>query len=427
MTLQELLPLLKPFDKIIVVGSQRSGTTLATKVLATELQFQYIFESEFSVENIAQFSKVLQQSRIVVQAPGMSHIAHYLKDDKIAVVFMLRDYADIEASMDRIGWVEHGEKEKAKYFVKSSPLNELSAAQLKREIWFSVQKEKLSGHGFELDYESMSTHPLWVEKGQRGEGIQPPDMGTKTIVEQTTDRLQAKLSLPVVRLSIGAGLHWKIEAGVDYNNPEEEALVRAERRPSAVWINHDGCAHGGIDIVCPWDAIPLPEASVDFLELGDVVEHVPKYDHERIYGHWFRFLKPGGRVHISTPNFHRACVEYALQSMWSAMNSESGSMLAGKVQVAITRHGPNDFISYPIPNIPALPENMTPLQLAMQQIYAWGSTAYEYHYYTYTVELLRAMLEKHGFAEIDFSESPGVDGNPDKSMAWWLCVTAVKQ
>ena len=67
------------------------------------------------------------------------------------------------------------------------------------------------------------------------------------------------------------------------------------------------------------------------------------------------------------------------------------------------------------------------LENAIQNLYAWMTNRYEQHYYTYTQETLRDLLIQYGFKNIDFSESPGVDGNSDKSMSWWLVVSAEKE
>ncbi len=173
--------------------------------------------------------------------------------------------------------------------------------------------------------------------------------------------LEEKLALPVVKLSIGAGLHTK--------------------KPLDEWINMDGCVNPEIDLVCTFDKIPLPDKCVDVMELGDVIEHLVMWERDKILKEWFRLLKIGGSIRVSTPNLHRTMVDYA----------------NGKMD----------------------------LKLAIQNIYAWMTTPYEQHYYTYTVETLTAVLEEYGFGNIDFAESPG-DPNPDRRMSWWLVCHAVK-
>lgn len=179
---------------------------------------------------------------------------------------------------------------------------------------------------------------------------------------ETVERLKDKLSLPQVKFSVGAGLHTK--------------------KPLEEWINQDACINPEIDIVCTWDFIPLPDKCVDVMECGDCIEHLEMWNRDRILREWFRLLKIGGTIRVSTPNLHRTMVAYA--------------------------------------------NNTITLENAIQNIYAWMSGKYEQHYYTYTQETLKKVLEDYGFGNIDFSESPGVDENTDKSMSWWLVCSAIK-
>jgi len=175
--------------------------------------------------------------------------------------------------------------------------------------------------------------------------------------------VEEKLNNSPVQLSIGCGLHWK--------------------QPFDSWINIDGVENEHTDIVCTFYDIPLPDKCADFLELGDVIEHLEMWNRDKGLKEWFRLLKIGGKIRISTPNLHRVMVDYA--------------------------------------------NNKLSLKEAIQCIYAWMTTPYEQHYYTYTVETLTKVLEEYGFRNIDFSESPGVDGNSDKNMSWWLVCSATKE
>lgn len=175
-------------------------------------------------------------------------------------------------------------------------------------------------------------------------------------------RLAAKLSLPEVKISIGAGLHWK--------------------RPLEEWINHDGLQNDNVDVISEFAQMPFEDHTFDFMEMGDIVEHVHRFRQDEVFKEWNRICKVGGTIRVSTPNLHRSCVDYS----------------TGKMS----------------------------LELLIQNIYAWGTTEYETHYITFTVQTLTELLEKYGFGNLDFTESPGVDGNPDKSMSWWLVCTGTK-
>lgn len=177
-----------------------------------------------------------------------------------------------------------------------------------------------------------------------------------------SEEVQIKLNTNPVKVSVGCGLHWM--------------------QPFSEWINIDGVENEHTDIVCSWYEIPLPDKCADHLELGDVIEHLEMWNRDRGLKEWFRILKIGGTIRIGTPNLHRVMVDYT----------------NGKLS----------------------------LKEAIQCLYAWMTNAYEQHYYTYTVDALTQVLEDYGFDNIDFSDSPGVDGNPDKNMAWWISCKATK-
>jgi hypothetical protein len=161
MTLQELLPKLARFTRIIVTGPQRSGTTIATKILANELGFEYLREEAFHVHRLELLCNIiLSKDRFVVQAPTMSGCCHYLSG--VAIVFMRRDLDAIAASENRVGW-NRREFEKTKYFDSS----DRTSAEVKYHAWDRFQKRLLRHRAFDLQYESLKKYPLWVTQEQR--------------------------------------------------------------------------------------------------------------------------------------------------------------------------------------------------------------------------------------------------------------------
>jgi hypothetical protein len=166
MTLSELVPALARFSKIIVTGPQRSGTTIATKMLAAELEYPAVLEESFREQDLIEFGAVLlKHPACVVQAPALSAVAHLFKQNEVAVVFMLRRTEDIRQSEQRINWLAgHDKIEKAKYFATKS---DLPISVLKTKMWNQHQKPLLGSRAFELEYESLASHPLWVEQDLR--------------------------------------------------------------------------------------------------------------------------------------------------------------------------------------------------------------------------------------------------------------------
>lgn len=152
------------FRAVVVTGCQRSGTTIATVMMAQDLKFEPVLEEQFGVHNRAAWQTLIaSQSRIVVQCPAMSaYVSDLAHMDDVAVVWMHRAKADIERSMFRVGWVHHGEqvRELKKYGYSQGDL-----VAIKSRVW-NADKQKLP-NAFDLHYNDLKTHPLWIPAHER--------------------------------------------------------------------------------------------------------------------------------------------------------------------------------------------------------------------------------------------------------------------
>jgi predicted SAM-dependent methyltransferase len=144
-----------------------------------------------------------------------------------------------------------------------------------------------------------------------------------------------------------------------------------QQKPLEEWTHLDGTTGEHIEIVCDWTQIPLPNASVEEMHFGDVIEHIPCWLHNETLGEWNRLLKKGGVFHGAMPNLDRIMKDYA--------------------------------------------DGTHPLQDAINGLYGWADSKFQQHYMTYTKETLTKLMAKYGFAIDDFSESPGPKDRP-----WWL-------
>lgn len=159
-TLHHLIENLKRYDKIIVTGPQRAGTTIAMEIIAHELSYEGLREEVIDVDNLSLLAGVLRCERFVLQAPGLCPVVHLLRDKDIAVVIVKRDVSEIIKSQERINWGINEIHERKKYFISAlEPISEI-----KYRNWEMFQKEFLKERWFELQYDSMRTHPLFIEQ-----------------------------------------------------------------------------------------------------------------------------------------------------------------------------------------------------------------------------------------------------------------------
>ena len=161
---------LAKFRTIFVTGPQRSGTTIAGRMIAHDLDREYIDERDYGVHELANLFRLVDETA-VIQGPALSAYCHLLPKH-VAVVFMHRDIQDIVTSQDRTvlssgdQWT-HAEEpiELRKYFRDAGPI-----AATKYDVWERFQKPHMDKQGkayFEVEYATLADHPLWVPKDGR--------------------------------------------------------------------------------------------------------------------------------------------------------------------------------------------------------------------------------------------------------------------
>jgi hypothetical protein len=132
---------------IFVTGPQRSGTTIAARILASELNRTYIDESQYHPDTLTPDA--------VVQAPLLFKVVIELsyKHPGAHFVFMHRDKQEIVDSMERIEWykdyVDHPD------FYSNyvdSVYNTLNAYKL------TLAEDRWT----DMEYDSLSSHPLFI-------------------------------------------------------------------------------------------------------------------------------------------------------------------------------------------------------------------------------------------------------------------------
>ena len=164
---------LRKYKRVLVTGPQRSGTRIAAKIIAHDTGLRYVDEDEFSAHSESLFGIIVfNEINIVVQCPGMSHIIHKFSEHDTLIVMMIRDIDDIVASEKRVGWDYGYFRELIKLGVPNSSSvlrtarrNKVKPSELKYKLW--NEQKKTIQHYMELDYESLSNHPLWIPKEER--------------------------------------------------------------------------------------------------------------------------------------------------------------------------------------------------------------------------------------------------------------------
>lgn len=163
---------LRPCTRIVVTGPQRSGTTFAATALAHTLGLPFMDEIEVGIGCGSRLVQLLGgERRFVLQAPGMSFMLHHLPPTPgLAVVWMLRDRAEIKASEERVGWAQRGEGDlERKKYRACPPCNLPSISDFKLWHWRSWQTDAIRASCFDLHYRSeyLVQHPLHVPDDER--------------------------------------------------------------------------------------------------------------------------------------------------------------------------------------------------------------------------------------------------------------------
>ena len=155
---------LDKYDVVLVTGPQRSGTNFVTMAIAADTDLNYVPESAFnSTWAQAWWTLVQTSDNVAVHCPGMCRFVHMFGTfDEVAVVMVRRPVADIVASQERIGW----EWEPYELMLYDRHAYQGPIAEVKYECWDQLQKERIE-NAFEVNYDDMHTHPLWVPKEER--------------------------------------------------------------------------------------------------------------------------------------------------------------------------------------------------------------------------------------------------------------------
>lgn len=170
---------------ILVTGPQRSGTRVCAKMIAYDLPTHwYVDETQIHIDSLYALEILLQQAHgdnYVVQCPALCRYIHYFggRDDCL-IALVRRGLVPIVESQARVGWMwdplERMRYQGVQHAYAGPPTPpvsqlyeppDLSIAEVKYRFFATAQKPRIK-HWVEVAYESLSNHPLWVSKEERG-------------------------------------------------------------------------------------------------------------------------------------------------------------------------------------------------------------------------------------------------------------------
>ena len=166
MKIEELVDTLKmrEFSRVFVAGPQRSGTTIVAKMLAEDLGFAEIQELPHldAANNL--------RPNAVAQCPQITSRLHEIRAPNSVVIFMCRSLRDIIASGARIGWNNGHEVHELNYYKELFPAYFVEGYHLSaiaQNVWLSYQMPRMQIPFFNLPYDNLKDHPLYIPKEKR--------------------------------------------------------------------------------------------------------------------------------------------------------------------------------------------------------------------------------------------------------------------
>ena len=146
------------YPKIIVSGTQRSGTMICSRMICYDTGYDFKY-----VGNNRELTNVLlnQYNNIVIHGPGICRWLHeFGQRDDTLIVFMKRPIEDIIKSQERINWSWEWLELSLYGFEKGI------ISKVKYDYFYSYQKDKIKNL-LEINYSDLSSHPLWIPKELR--------------------------------------------------------------------------------------------------------------------------------------------------------------------------------------------------------------------------------------------------------------------
>lgn len=163
-----LFDYLQSYRFILVSGPQRAGTTITAAMIANDLEYEFQEDVQAQLERFA--LDYQDHEPTVFHCPSYCHYIHQLAHiPHLAVVMVMRDIEAIIASEQRIPWAY--EPQQLGLYRKAIPKPTFAVQSpvsvVKYRYWQEVQKPVFGEHGYEVRYEDLASHPMWVPPEHR--------------------------------------------------------------------------------------------------------------------------------------------------------------------------------------------------------------------------------------------------------------------
>lgn len=187
--LKNLKQNLQKFDKILVTGPPRSGTTISGIIISDILNYKFIDESFYDSNNSQKFMFFLSfpKRKMVIQTTAFIRdlytISDFLFNNKIAIILIRRNIKDILESFENSKNFKKGFSTSNGIFTaideeaQNILLNHYKTYVYKNDnrslpeiIYDCFDANKYCFCNkmlFELDYENLSNHKLFIKKEER--------------------------------------------------------------------------------------------------------------------------------------------------------------------------------------------------------------------------------------------------------------------
>lgn len=167
--LKDLLIILSKYNKIIVIGQQRSGTRICARIISYHTQKKYFDEAEFLNRDYNKMFYLINTFDGVFHAPnGFFQLKELINNLKLAIIFVDRDKIEIENSIKRINWNfidDHKALLKTFFSHEVSQIKSDNLIEQKKEIWFRFFEKAPTC--YTILYEWLEASPLFISKEKR--------------------------------------------------------------------------------------------------------------------------------------------------------------------------------------------------------------------------------------------------------------------